>query len=281
MKKVARAVRTKKGIAIVIGVALLVGGLAFLLLNMGGEDPTELSDGGTEPIVGEERSLAQLSAEMDLLRQGVQDNRKGTNAATDAVNEIHLVLDGQAEQVAAMLQRQQTVNPAVLEVQLEQLAETVREMSLILGQTRRQTQEITEIGGAVSTLQRRMQAVTAEAETINEHISALEDRIIQTQRIAEQNAALLADPTIFVKPELTIDWDMIGTPEALGLCRNSQLWAHRPPSVPGQEFSLDMSTQIAMYYRNEMNEGRLTENQARDLLAACREDIGQGEAESQ
>ena len=280
MKRLLRAFRRKRVWMPTVAALIVAGGLAWVLSSGDGDHQAGTAtqgDGGGQEV--KERSASELSAEMEILRKGVEDNRRGTNDATTAINEIHLLMDGQAEQVAALLQDQQSVNPAVLEVQLERLAQTVEEMSLILGQTRRQTQEITEIGGAVASLQRRLQTVAAEVEAEREYRKGLEEQIIHNQVVSRQNAELLADPSIFVKPELAINWDEIGTPEALGLCRNSQIWAHQPPSVPGQAFDLDMTTQIAMYYRNEMNEGRLTEAQAKALLADCRADIEGTETE--
>ena len=260
--------KTRKAkVILVLVVALAAGAIATVLLTGNGA-PDDIE------FEWEERSPAELSAEMETLRGGVMENREATNEAIRAVNETHLALDGIAEQVGALLQDETTVNPAILEIQVQQLAETVEELSLILGQTRRQTTEITELAGTTSTMQRRMQMMEAELEATNAHATAMLDEIRHTREMAKANQLLLADPTIFAKPELEIDWENIGSAEALGLCRNSQLWEHQPPSTPGMTFNMDMSRQFAAYYRNEMNEGRLTEAQARALLQECREDVG-------
>ena len=259
----------KRGLIILVTVALGTILLVAAIMWASGTDNDSGAETGTASA-GDVKTTEQLSAEVAILREGVVDNRQGANDAIAALNELNLLMDGQAEQLAAILDRQQSVNPAVLEVQIEQLAQTVNEISLVLGQTRRQTQEITEIGGAVSTLQRRLEAAQAQTDNLTQHVEGLEDRILHNQQVSEANAQLLSDPTILQKPELEIDWDKIGTPEALGLCRNSQLWENQPPSMPGQTFDLDMSTQMAMYYRNEMNEGRLTEARAREMLDECR-----------
>ncbi len=266
MKGILRT-RRRKITAAILALLIAALGAAYFTL-MPGSEPT------SDAFQWDEITDEELSAELQTMRSGVEDNRDAVNEAIRAVNEVHQVLDGQAEQVAALLQTQQSVSPAVLEVQMNQLAETVQELSLILGQTRRQTQEITELAGAVSTLQRRLQITEAELEASNSHVAALEDEINRTREMAKGNQLLLADPTIFAKPELEIDWENIGTPEALGLCRNSQLWDHQPPSTPGMTFNMDMSRQFATYYRNEMDEGRLTEAQARSLLAQCQAEVG-------
>lgn len=245
----------------------VIAGAGWLMLT--GDDGAS-----NEEFDWDERSPTEVSAEVEVLREGVMENREATNEAIRAVNETHLALDAIAEQVGALLQAETTVNPAILELQVQQLAETVQELSLILGQTRRQTTEITELAAATSTIQRRIQVMEAELEATNAHASAMLDEIRHTREMAKANQLLLADPTIFAKPELEIDWENIGAPEALGLCRNSQLWDHQPPSTPGMTFNMDMSRQFAAYYRNEMNEGRLTEAQARSLLRACQEDVG-------
>lgn len=262
-----RLLKSGKGRATIVALALLIAGVVAAYALVGG-------DNQGESFEWDKRTPEELSAEMDTLRDGVTENRDATNEAIRAVNEVHRILDGQAEQVGALLMEQHSVNPAALEVQVEQLAGTVEELALILGQTRRQTQEITELAGAVSTLQRRLQIAEAELEASNSHTKALEEEIRHTREMARGNQLLLADPTIFAKPELEIDWENIGPPEALGLCRNSQLWDHQPPSTPGMVFNTDMSRQFAAYYRNEMEEGRLSEAQAQALLRECQEEVG-------
>lgn len=271
--KLATRTRTRTIITAVVGVLVAAGVAAFIVTGTGGDQ----AGSGDWDTHGADQRADQPgnhsdAAMADAMRY-IDENRDSVNSAVRAINEMNKALESQADQVALLMEAQPTVNTAVLEVSVRELERTMEEMVLIVGQTRSQSKEITETATGLAQLQRRIATMEADQDLVTLQLERLSQNQTAIAKLAEGNSELLANPDLFAKPIPELDLSALTTAQALGLCRNSQMLALQPPSVPGAMFAQDNSLIWAAYYENEKVEGRLDEARLKKLLGDCQEDL--------
>ena len=222
--------RLLPAVAVVVVLAAVLTTAGFLLL---GGDPPEPAVDSAEPIA--ESASPSLTAEIDNLHALIGENRTAINNLTVSLSGANQNMQVLTEQVTAVLQNQQSLNPAALGQHASEIGDSLRDLTLKLDQTRRETGEIAEIRNSLTLLERQMAASEEQSETeraalderlrsIARDLDALRNELDALTDRVNENSATLADPQLLAPPVEEPD-----LAEELARCRRDQIVVNAPP----------------------------------------------------
>lgn len=254
-------------LAVVLALTLVGAGAGFLML---GGDPPEPAVERTEPEP--EAGPASVNTEIDNLYTLIGENRAALNKLTLSLDSANQNLQVLTEQVTAVLQNQQSLNPAALGQHVSEISESLRDLTLKVDQTRRETGEIAELRNSISITQRQLAAREQQAETelagidgrlqsIAAELTALGDELQTLTDRVDANSATLANPELLAPPAEEPD------PVALlARCRRDQILAETPPGFAQDP---DLEANFIAQLQAALDAGLKTEAELENDLDQC------------
>ena len=220
-------------LALAVALVLTAVGASAGFLFLGSDPPAPAVE---DPEPKPESGPPSHNAEIDNLYALIGENRTALNKLTLSLDSANQNLQVLTEQVTAVLQNQQSLNPAALGQHVSEISESLRDLTLKVDQTRRETGEITELRNSLSITQRQLAAREQQAETelagiderlqsIAGELTALRDELQTLTDRVDANSATLADPQLLA-PAAVDEPDPV---MLLARCRRDQILAETPP----------------------------------------------------
>lgn len=259
--------RMLPALAVVVVLVVVLTTAGFVLLR---NDSPEPAVDSAEPMP--EPGPPSLTAEFDNLHALIGENRTAINNLTVSLSSANQNMQVLTEQVTAVLQNQQSLNPAALGQHVSEIGDSLRDLTLKLDQTRRETGEIAEIRNSLTLLERQMAASEEQSETeqaalherlrsIAQDLDALRNELDSLTDRVNQNSATLADPQLLAP--VAEDPDLV---EELARCRRDQILAEAPPLF---EPHPDMEANFIAQLQAALDAGLKTEADLANDLDNC------------
>lgn len=251
----------------------IIGSVTATFLFRGEGETSPATAAGSATLAAPDNQ--QLYDEIGQLHQYIEENRSGINQIINDYNASAQRVEILTEQNATLLQRQQALNQSNIGQRISQIDEAVRELSLLIEQTRRETGEITAIRTSLNIIQRQKatddQAIAAGLESIANQTQDLQDQI---GFLAQQLNNL--DGQVTANRELLDNPDTFATEKAEASLSQqaAECLARRLQRPPDARFSHEkIAAEFAAKYIQQLDEGKLTTDELSQQLADCRRDL--------
>ena len=267
--------RARIAVSAVIGIVVIAALIGVFMLVIPDDQPADaavIDNEQTAPADTADQNQPPADPLTDDLNHAhtyIQQNRDAINRLTVTFGQNSQQLAILNEQINAVLQNQQQLNPDGFNQRATILEESLRQIDLALEQTRQETAAIASLQNSIKQLESRLESAAGlqqqQNEQINETVAALHTDL----------AGLRADldPIIQRIDDLEIRLDNLPTLPAetqtihtrLAECRVSQLG--RPPQHPFDRQKL--VDRFSAVYRTKLEANTITADELERQLAEC------------
>ena len=258
----------------VLGIVIIAALIAVFMLVTADDQPADAADRPNEQPTPPDTAEADIPtvpviADLNRALTYIEQNRNAINQLTVTFGQNAQQLAILNEQINAVLQNQQQLNPESINQRATILEESLRQIDLALEQTRQETAAITSLQNSIKQLESQLAAAAGQQEQQTDQsdqtIAALRSEIAALHADLDPISQRIDDLEIRLDnlPTLPAETQTIHT--RLAECRVSQL--ARPPD---QHFDRQqLVDRFSAVYRTKLEAGAISADELERQLEEC------------